>query len=183
MDDIIIKDASVDDAQALLDIYAPYVKNTAITFEDDVPSIEEFCRRIEHTIQNYPYLTAYKDGKLVGYAYAGKFVGREAYSHSAELSIYIASEMRSMGIGRKLYSSLEHILSENGILNLYACIGYPDPEDEYLTLASVKFHERMGFYKVGHFHKCGYKFGRWYDMIWMEKIIGVHIPTMKSLDK
>ena len=73
-----------------------------------------------------------------------------------------------------LYEALEKELKKMGILNLYACIGYPATEDEYLTKNSAEFHEHLGFTKVGEFHKCGYKFGRWYDMIWMEKIIGSH---------
>lgn len=73
-----------------------------------------------------------------------------------------------------LYEELEQELAKMGILNLYACIGYPEAEDEYLTKNSAQFHEHMGYTKVGEFHKCGYKFQRWYDMIWMEKMIGTH---------
>ena len=79
-----------------------------------------------------------------------------------------------MGLGRKLYEELEARLKEMGLLNLYACIGYAEVEDEYLTNASVAFHEKMGYKLNGHFTKCGYKFGRWYDMVWMEKMIGEH---------
>jgi phosphinothricin acetyltransferase len=73
-----------------------------------------------------------------------------------------------------LYEALEEKLKEIGILNLYACIGYPVEEDEYLTKNSAEFHAHLGYTKVGEFHKCGYKYGRWYDMIWMEKIVGEH---------
>ena len=78
------------------------------------------------------------------------------------------------GIGRKLYETLEEQLAQQGIKNLYACIGSPIEEDEYLTNNSEQFHAHLGFVKVGEFHKCGFKFGRWYNMIWMEKIIGEH---------
>ncbi|HIW83299.1 MAG TPA: GNAT family N-acetyltransferase [Candidatus Dorea gallistercoris] len=81
---------------------------------------------------------------------------------------------RSGGLGRKVYEALEAALKERGIRNLYACIGYPSKEDEYLTKNSAQFHRHLGFEQVGEFHNCGYKFGRWYHMIWMEKIIGEH---------
>ena len=80
--------------------------------------------------------------------------------------------MRKNGFGRLLYEALEEKLKAQGITNLYACIGDPIEEDEYLTRASEMFHGSVGYVKVGTFHKCGYKFGRRYNMIWMEKIIG-----------
>jgi phosphinothricin acetyltransferase len=82
--------------------------------------------------------------------------------------------MQKRGMGRMLYEALEEALGNMGILNLYACIGYPEKEDEYLTANSAEFHKHMGFARVGTFHKCGFKFHRWYHMIWMEKIIGRH---------
>ena len=110
----------------------------------------------------------------MGYAYARPFVGRKAYSHSAEVTIYIDHNVKKHGYGRRLYEALEEKLKAQGILNLYACIGYPETEDEYLTRNSAEFHAHLGFETVGRFRKCGYKFGRWYDMIWMEKMIGEH---------
>ena len=127
-----------------------------------------------NTLKKYPYLTAVKDNEILGYAYAGPFVGRAAYDWSAELTIYLAPKKRKQGIGKKLYKALEQALAESGIQNLYACIGYPEVPDEYLTKNSAEFHEHLGYTKAGQFHKCGYKFGRWYDMIWMEKLIGDH---------
>lgn len=174
MESIEIRKASGNDAEELLGIYAPYVKNTAITFEYDVPTLENFRSRIKSTLKKYPYLVAVCDGKIVGYAYAGAFVGRAAYDWSAELSIYVDSKMKRSGIGGKLYRELEDELSKMGIVNLYACVGSPVTEDEYLTRNSIEFHEHLGFKTVGKFSKCGYKFGHWYDMVWMEKIIGEH---------
>ena len=113
-------------------------------------------------------------GAIAGYAYAGAFVGRAAYDWSCETSIYLDKNARRCGIGKTLYAALEKELKKMGILNMYACIGYPDNEDEYLTKNSAEFHSHIGFVQVGEFHKCGYKFGRWYNMIWMEKIIGEH---------
>lgn len=170
----VIRNATADDAPRLLEIYAYYVEHTAITFEYDVPTLSEFRRRIENTTKKYPYLVIEQDGVIQGYAYAGAFVGRAAYDWSCELSIYLDCNAHKRGFGKKLYEALENELRGMGILNLYACIGYPIAEDEYLTKNSAEFHAHLGFAKVGEFHHCGYKFGRWYDMIWMEKMIGTH---------
>lgn len=172
--DVRIRAASSADADALLQIYAPYVERTAISFEYDVPSPSEFRARMERTLQRYPYLVAERDGELCGYAYTGAFVGRTAYDHAAEVTIYLRGDRRGLGLGRALYRALEKISRQQNILNIYACIGWPEVEDEYLTQNSAQFHAHMGYHTVGHFRRCGYKFGRWYDMIWMEKIIGAH---------
>lgn len=174
MSSIEIRTVTVDDAEALLNIYGYYVTHTAISFEYETPTVEEFKRRIVNTLKKYPYLAAVQDKEILGYAYAGPFVGRAAYDWSAEVTIYLAADKRKQGLGRMLYEALERELIKMGILNLYACIGCIETPDEYLTKNSAQFHEHMGYIKAGHFHKCGYKFGRWYDMIWMEKIIGSH---------
>lgn len=126
------------------------------------------------TMQRYPYLVVVKDGQVEGFAYAGPFVGRAAYDWSCELTIYLNHNAVSCGMGRALYETLQRALHNMGILNLYACIGYPEQDDEYLTTNSADFHAHLGFVKVGEFHQCGYKFRRWYHMIWMEKILGTH---------
>ncbi len=169
-----IRNAVTEDVNRLLEIYDYYVRNTAITFEYDMPSPDEFSARMEKTMKRYPYLVIEKDGRIVGYAYAGIFKDRAAYARSCETTIYIDHNERKSGLGRMLYEALEEKLKVMGILNMYACIAYPDTEDEYLTKNSAEFHEHLGFSKVGEFHKCGCKFGRWYNMIWMEKIIGEH---------
>ncbi|MCI8375533.1 MAG: GNAT family N-acetyltransferase [Lachnospiraceae bacterium] len=174
MNEIEIRMANVNDGEALLRIYGYYVRNTAISFEYEVPTIVEFRGRIANTLKKYPYLVAVRGGEILGYAYAGPFVGRAAYDWSAEVTIYLAPESRGQGLGRRLYEALEQALSKMGIKNLYACIGYPEAPDEYLTKNSAQFHEHLGYVRAGVFHKCGCKFGRWYDMIWMEKIIGSH---------
>ena len=172
---ITIRTATPDDAAALLAIYAPYVTKTAITFEYDVPTAEEFARRIRHTLERYPYLVAVLGGEIVGYAYAAEFKNRAAYQWAVETSIYLRGDVQRRGIGAQLYEALEQRLRQQGILNMNACISYPVVEcDPYLTLQSVRFHERMGFALLAHFHKCGLKFGRWYDMVWMERLIGEH---------
>ena len=174
VDDISIRFAKPEDAKELLKIYAYYVTDTAISFETEVPSEEEFKLRIEEVLKSYPYIVACKDDEILGYAYLHSFVGRKAYELSAETTIYLNPDKKKMGIGKKLYSVLEDIAKEQNITNLYSCIGYVDKEDEYLNNNSVQFHEHIGFRIVGKFENCGHKFGRWYHMVWMEKIIGEH---------
>lgn len=167
--------AHSEDAAALLNIYAHYVKNTAVTFEYDVPTAEEFAQRISRILEKYPYLIAQKDGCTLGYAYAGPFKTRVAYAWSAEVSIYVAPFARRCGMGRRLYAELERLLAAQNVQNLYACIAVPNEEpDEYLTRDSAAFHARMGYRLVGECKNCGRKFNRWYSMIWMEKHIGAH---------
>ena len=174
MEKTLIRNAKLQDAEDILGIYAYYVENTAITFEYDVPALEEFQNRMKKIMEKYPYLVLEQDGKIAGYAYAGAFVGRAAYAWSCEMTIYLDRNVQKCGLGRKLYEALEERLREMGILNLYACIGYPEEEDAYLNKNSAQFHRHLGYSLVGEFRKCGYKFGRWYNMIWMEKIIGSH---------
>ena len=169
-----IEKVSTADAEELLAIYAPYVEETAISFEYEVPSVDEFRNRIEQISAKYPYIKAVVDGKIAGYAYAAGFKDRKAYDWSVETSIYVDMEQKRSGIGRRLYEELENILKQQGILNVNACIAYPQVKDEYLTKDSVLFHEKLGYTMVGIFHQCGYKFHRWYDMVWMEKFIGEH---------
>ena len=174
IDDISIRFAKPEDAKELLKIYAYYVTDTAISFETEVPSEEEFKLRIEEVLKSYPFIVACKDDEILGYAYLHSFVGRKAYELSAETTIYLNPDKKKMAIGKKLYSVLEDIAKEQNITNLYSCIGYVDKEDEYLNNNSVQFHEHIGFRMVGKFENCGHKFGRWYHMVWMEKIIGEH---------
>ena len=169
-----IRTAAAEDAERLLEIYEYYVRNTAVSFEYETPSLDEFRGRMERTLKKYPYLVILRDGKTEGYAYAGPFHERAAYARSCEVSIYLDRNAQKCGLGRRLYDSLEAELKKTGIVNVYACIAYPEKEDEYLTTNSADFHEHIGFKTVGTFHKCAYKFGRWYNMIWMEKIIGKH---------
>lgn len=178
--DIHIRVASVDDAEALLAIYAPYVVKTAITFEYEVPSLDEFRGRICHTLQKYPYLVAEEKGKILGYAYVGPFHDRAAYDWAVETSIYVDENLRRSGVGGKLNRALEAVCKAMGILNMEACIGVPEVEDEHLTRNSEEYHTHIGYRLVGEFYKCGYKFGRWYNMVWMEKLIGEHKDEMQS---
>ncbi|WP_035783543.1 GNAT family N-acetyltransferase [Butyrivibrio sp. MC2021] len=181
---IIIREATEDDAENLLKIYSYYVEETAITFEYEVPSVAEFAGRIRKTKEKYPYIVAQdkNTGRLLGYSYASAFKERAAYQWSVETTIYVDKDCKRGGLGRLLYAELEKCLSAMGILNVNACIGYPNgAEDEHLTYDSVKFHEKLGYSMVGEFHQCGSKFGRWYNMVWMEKMLGEHVDNPKEL--
>ena len=171
---MVIRAATREDAGSLLKIYSYYVENTAISFEYVAPSLDEFSKRISSTLEKYPYIVLEDDGLIRGYAYAGAFHSRAAYAHCCEVTIYLNRDSKGNGYGKALYEALEKALKKMGIINLYACIADPEVEDEYLTKNSECFHQHMGYTKVGEFHKCGYKFGRWYNMIWMEKMIGEH---------
>ena len=124
---------------------------------------------------------AEEDGELLGYAYVGPFHDRPAYDWAVETSIYVDELRKHKGIGGKLHDALEQALKTQGILNMNACIAWPDgEEDETLTKNSGEFHAHLGYRMVGEFQKCGYKFHRWYNMIWMEKIIGEHADEQPS---
>ena len=171
-----IRVAKIEDAQALLDIYAYYVEHSALTFEYEVPSLEEFQGRIKHVLEHYPYLVAEADDEIIGYAYAGRFHPRAAYAWNAEMTIYLKQNMRRCGVGRKLYSALEEILKEQGIVKTIAIITLPI--DEYSDFNSMQFHERMGYHLAGRMDYCGHKFGRWYSIIYMDKIVGIPAEEM-----
>lgn len=162
-----IRLATLQDAPKLLKIYAPYVEHTAITFEYTVPTLEEFEKRISHTLEKYPYLVAEADDGLLGYTYASPFKTRAAYDWSVETSVYIREDARHRGVGRALYTALEDLLSRQNICNLCACITYPNP-------VSIAFHESFGYRTVAHFNASGYKNDAWWDMIWMEKELCPH---------
>lgn len=172
--DVSIRMATEADTEEILEIYSPYVTDTAITFEYDIPSVVEFSRRIKDTLQMYPYIVALEEKHIVGYAYASAFKERAAYNWAVETTIYLKQECRGNGLGKKLYLTLEDILKRQNIINLNACIAYTSIEDVHLDNSSIAFHEHLGYSKVAHFTKCGYKFGTWYDMIWMEKMLGEH---------
>lgn len=171
---VMFRNATLADAARILEIYRYYVEKTAISYEWTVPTLAEFQQRMQKTMQKYPYIVAVEDGRIIGYSYVSPFIRREAYAWSVEMTIYLDAEVRHHGAGKKLYEVMETILKRMHVLNLNACIGYPLKDDEYLTKNSAGFHKHQGYRLVGTFHDSGYKFGRWYDMIWMEKMIGEH---------
>lgn len=180
-DNIVIRLARASDAKELLGIYSPYVLNTAVTFEYDVPSVEQFEKRILSITRKYPYILAQRGDEILGYAYASEFKNRAAYSCSAEVSIYVKQEKRHKGVGKKLYTVLEDILRSQNVCNLYACIASPKVPDKYLDKNSISFHKAIGYSTVGEFHNCAYKFDTWYDMIFMEKFINSHCENRADL--
>ena len=158
--DITFRMADVSDAEELLSIYKPYVTDTAITFEYEVPSIEVFKNRIKETLEGYPYIVCeYKD-KIVGYAYAHRYGERAAFQWDVELSIYLDMNYKSLGIGKILYNKVIEILKLQNVQNIYACITSANDK-------SIKFHEKMGFEFIGIFKDTGYKFDQWYDITWL----------------
>lgn len=168
-----IRPAQLADAAILLNIYAPYVRETTVTFEFEVPSVEEFSARIERAQKRYVYLVLEKmgedgsDSRPVGYAYYGAFKSRPAYQWSVETSIYLDKNERGHGAGSILLDALEACMAAQGITNSEACItGEND--------SSVEFHRRHGYETRARFTKCANKFGRWLDVIWMEKYVGPH---------
>lgn len=181
MNNVTLRTARISDAPELLALYVPYVEETAISFETEVPSIEEFTQRMIKRLPQYPYIVAQRGGELLGYAYLSPFVGRAAYSWAAETTIYLRLDCRHIGIGKMLYTALESIARAQGIINLEACIGWTDTPDEHLTNNSAEYHEHLGYRMVGRFYKCGYKFGTWYDMVWMEKLISEHPETPQEI--
>lgn len=181
-EDIAIRNATIEDAHLLAAIYAPYVLDTAITFEYEPPTVGEFAARMRETLKFYPYLVAELEGEVVGYAYAGAFKGRPAYDWAVETSIYVARGYAGKGIGCALHDGLESCLRSQGVLNMYACVAVPDgEEDETLTRNSQRFHSHLGYRLVGEFYRCGHKGGRWYNMVWMEKMIGEHRPDQRPV--
>ncbi len=166
---LIIREAKVSDAKRLVEIYTPYIKDTAVSFEYKVPSVEEFEHRIRHITEKYPYIVCLRNDKIVGYAYASAYSSREAYDWTATSSIYVDKEFRRQGAGALLYKELEDRLRKQGVVNLLAGVAYIETEDEYLTKDSFHFHTKMGYEKVAHMKAVGKKFNRWYDLIWMQK--------------
>lgn len=167
-----IRIATTEDAGSIQSIYTPYVEKTAITFEYDPPCIDTFRQRIKNTLKEYPYLIAFEQDQIIGYAYASSFHSRAAYRHSAEVSIYVHEEWHKHGVGKQLYQELERRLIWQNVFVLYACITVTERQaDENLTDSSIRFHEKMGYKLVGKHNLCGYKFSKWYSVIWMEKLI------------
>ncbi len=170
---ITIRSARKEDAQAIQAIYAYYVNQTAISFEYDAPDTLEIQKRMDQTLQKYPYIVAEENGCVIGFAYAHVFYDRAAYDHSAEVSIYLDALQKKKGVGRKLYQALEEEMKKRGFKNLYACIASPiEEKDPYVDTNSIDFHTHMGYRLIGEFRRCGYKFNRYYNMVWMEKLIG-----------
>ena len=166
-----IRVATEADVPAILDIYAPYVKETTITFEYDVPTEEAFLDRFRRITADFPWLVWEEKGEVLGYAYACRPFERRAYAWCAEPSIYLKSSARGQGIGKKLYTALEALLKLQGYRVLLALITGENT-------GSLRFHEKLGYCTAGELKACGYKFQRWLSVFWMEKQLEtVHNPS------
>ncbi len=163
-DSVPIRVATIDDAAAVQQIYAPFCEASAITFEEEPPTVSEIERRIESTLETYPWLvyeetTQADSPTVVGYAYADSLRKREAYQWVVELSVYVKEGYRSTGIGTALYTKLLRLLEQQGIRDAYAVTTLPNQ-------ATVEFHDRLGFERLVDFPKMGYTEGKWHDVAW-----------------
>ena len=166
-----IRIACEGDIPAILEIYGPYILTTTATFEYTVPDEAEFLQRFRGITRQFPWLVWEEDGKILGYAYASAPYSRAAYAWCAEPSVYLLPQARGRGIGAKLYAALEKILAFQGYQVLYALITQENTD-------SFRFHEKQGYRFSVLFPDCGFKFGRWLGLIWMEKRLkSVEIPS------
>ncbi len=176
----VIRLARPSDAAAVRAVYAPYVLDTAVTFEWELPEEGLFKQRILRTLENYPYLVAEEQGRVVAYSYASRLKERAACDWAAECSVYVEKSQRRRGWGRALYARLEEILLAQRLTNLYVSISRPSSSEvDSSPVDSELFHARAGYEKVAHFHGCGYKFGQWHDLVWMEKTIAPRRPEQE----
>jgi phosphinothricin acetyltransferase len=161
-----VRDANEDDADACAAIYAPYVTDTAITFEYEPPSAAEMARRIAAAQRAHAWLVLEDDGRVVGYAYGGPYKERAAYRWSSEVSVYLETGRRRSGSGRLLYAALFERLAERGFHTLVAGMTLPNDASEGL-------HRAMGFEPIGIFRRVGWKHGRWRDVAWAQRSLGL----------
>jgi L-amino acid N-acyltransferase YncA len=157
-----IRLATEADAEAIHAIYAPNVLHTAISFEYELPSVEEMRARIQKILGTHAWLVC-EDGRgeIMGYVYGSKHRERTAYQWSAEVTAYISEKAQRKGVARGLYTSLFALLRLQGYFNAFAGIALPND-------ASIGVHQAVGFQHIGVFHNIGYKFGKWHDVSWWE---------------
>lgn len=173
---ITIRPARKADAAGILAVYSPYITDTDITFETEVPALEAFAARIERICGEYPYIVCEMDGAIVGYAYASAHRSRAAYRYSVDVSIYVAQHCRRKGIGTALYTRLFELLETYNFYSAYAGIALPNE-------SSLALHRAFGFYEVGVFHRVGYKHDQWLDVIWLEKALKPEFCVPVPADK
>lgn len=156
-----------DDYAAVLAIYAPFVANTAVSFEYEVPSSAAFADRIEAITDRFPFLVCEIDKEVVGYAYASKHRDRTAYQWSVESSVYVRPDAHRRGVATALYTTLFALLQHQEFINVYAGITQPNER-------SVAFHRSLGFQDVGLYENIGYKFGQWHSVLWLSRTLQPH---------
>ncbi len=158
----VLRTATEADAPALLEIYAPHVRESAVSFETEVPTAEVFAARISKSVQAWAWIVAEREGKPVGYAYGSAHRERAAYRWTVETSAYISPSAQGMGLGKTLYLELFGQLASRGYCNAMAIVALPNP-------ASVKLHLAVGFEPVGVVKRAGRKFGTWHDVGWFQR--------------
>lgn len=162
-----IRSAVISDVPGILDIYAPFVRETAITFEYEVPELSVFEERFKSVSAQYPWLVAVSGSQVLGYAYAMRFRERAAYQWCCECSVYVHPNVRRKGLATNMYELLFQELRLRGLINVYAVITLPNPQ-------SVALHEHLGFATAGVLRKSGYKHGAWHDVLLMELFLAKH---------
>ncbi|HKI43899.1 MAG TPA: arsinothricin resistance N-acetyltransferase ArsN1 family B [Balneolales bacterium] len=160
----LIRLAKPGDAGDIAAIYAPFVRNTATSFELEPPDEEEFRKRLFNTLTKWPWLVCEIDGRIAGYAYAGIYRSRAAYQWAVEVSVYINPEFHRRGVGKALYTSLFAMLARQGFYTAFAGVTQPNE-------ASTHFHRSMGFEYIGVFRLAGFKHGRWRNVSWWSRTL------------
>ena len=156
-----IRVAGKEDAAGILDIYAPYILNSSLTFETEIPALIDFEERILSYLRNWPWLVCEIDGLIAGYAYGTRYRERTAYQWCVEVSVYIHDNYKRAGVAKALYAALIDILKKQGYRNAYAVINLPNEN-------SVSFHESCGFTYFATYEKVGYKLGKWKNVGWWQ---------------
>lgn len=156
---VLVRTATEADAEGILEIYSPYIQNSVITFESDIPTLNDFAARIRHYLQTWPWIVCVVDGQIAGYVYAAAYRERIAYQWCCECSVYVREDFKGRKIGQHLYEALMPMLAMQGYRNVYAVITLPND-------ASVRLHERCGFSYFATYENVGYKLGAWQKVGW-----------------
>ena len=169
-----IRIAARHDYQSMLDIYMPYVKTTAVTFEYELPDIVEYTERIASFQKNYPCLIFEHNQEIIGFAYAHRLFEKSAYQWDVEATIYCKQTARGQGIGTTLMQCLLDVLKLQNVQNVYSLVTYPNP-------SSFALHQKLGFVQSGVYHQCGYKLNEWHDVVVFERILQKSQPPLTFL--
>ncbi len=161
----LVRDATAEDAVACAEIYAPYVRDSAVSFEFEPPTVADMAARIEAALATHAWLVLEDDGRVVGYAYGSTFNARAAYDWSTSVSVYTGPGSRRTGAGRALYTALLDRLAARGYRTALAGVALPNE-------ASLGLHAAMGFEPVGTYRRVGWKLGRWHDVTWLQRPLG-----------
>jgi L-amino acid N-acyltransferase YncA len=162
------------DADAIQAIYAPVVRDTAISFEYEAPDTAEIARRMHKVQAARPWLVYRAGDGVLGYAYATTFRERQAYDWGIEVSVYVRADVRGRGVGKTLYATLFDVLRALNYCQVIAGATLPNEQSERL-------HESFGFTRVGVFPSIGYKFGRWHDVVFWALALRDFPATAPSL--